>query len=188
MITTDQISLFRTLYLAEAQDRFKRLFDLYGVAGIENLLENEIPKQRAAQIASIISPLNEAILNSVSDHFDLWEFAGDDGGDSCWDGVLMEHKLSLSLSNSWTGHPYSQKVPWHLLMKLGFEKNRISKLCMFLVDLEKCCEYSQWPTESDGSNSFASLRIHISDVDQIIPIFGGLRPCKKYCGIVYENV
>lgn len=187
-IKKSEIKKFRNKYLSIANRQFDLLLRAYNVKSIDNLLENEIPKQRIQQLTSIISPMNEAVLKELSSHFKKWKFEGADGCDSVWDNIKTEHKLSLGNSNSWTGHWYSRKVPVHLLMKLKFNGRKVSEICMFIVDLSECSEDSQWPIIPSDTSSFSSLVIHNVDVNNIVPIFGNLQTCRKWCKPVYESV
>jgi hypothetical protein len=189
MITTEQIELFRNIYPLEFNVSLGKLIEAYRITDICDLVGNEDSSQQTQQLASIVSPLNESVLKYISKKINPnWEYQGGLGFDSMWSGVELEHKLSLSGSNSWTGHPYSNKLPWHLLMKFKLDVDKIKSLFVGMINLETCSELTNWTSTQSPSSSYATLKIHNDDVENIIPIFGGLCKKKKWTSIIFEDI
>lgn len=189
MITNEQVNLFREIYPRELNISIKKLLDAYRIKNIEELVDNEDDSQQTQQLASILSPLNESVLKDICKQInEKWEYTGGLGYDSVWNSVCLEHKLSLSSSNSWTGHPYSNKLPWHLLMKVEILGNSLKRLFVCMINLDGCSEHTAWPTKSYESASYSSLKIHNDDSNNIIPIFGKLLPKRKWNKVILEDV
>lgn len=164
--------------------RLKRLLNTYDVKNFEDFLIGESPTQLTQKRASFLSPLVDLSLKYAAKEMGLdWDFTAEDSYDSTLQGTKLEHKFSLSTSNSWTGHPYSKKVPNHFLIKMEIVGNKIDKLFMCILNLNKC-KKTGWYGTSDGSHSFATLKIHGDDIGKTEIIIGGLSAVRKWCKVL----
>jgi hypothetical protein len=130
---------------------------------------------KTQEITKIISPVFNSILCKVlkSSGFNRCET---DGADYNFEGLVIEGKITLSTSNSWTGNGY-KKTNWHLLIKLNLNEDGIviSSFCA-LVPIDECI--SKWTIPTPNSN-FSSLKFDNIDCSKIIIIKGKIEKKNK---------
>jgi len=174
---------FVNTFIIDFNKRLKKVLKQYNVSDFNKFLIGESPNQLTQKRASFLSPLVDVSLENAAHHFDMnWKFTAENSYDSILNNNKLEHKFSLSTSNSWTGHPYSNKVPQHLLIKMSIDGTKISGLFIGIVDLD-LCKFTKWNGESNGKHSFADLKIHNDDIKEVQILSGDLTQKKKWCQV-----
>ena len=164
----------------------RSILDLVEKNSIDEMFEGEIEKQKSSQKASWLSPIVDIVLEHVIDDLDIdWVFVAGDGYDSVFEGNKLEHKFSMSSSNAWTGHPYSNKVDLHLLMKI--ELNEVSEIDKCWIAIANLKEHSYISSNSEKS-SYATVKILIDDYDDVDIIYGELEKSRKFCKPILKDI
>ena len=132
--------------------------------------------KKTEEITKVLSPMFteylEQILNKIG-----FKVSEGKGFDYIWENILLEGKLSLSKSNSWTGNGFP-KANWHLLVKISFnEQGKIDGSFVCLVPLNEC--KSSW-TKSGEKDNFSTLKLRTEDLNKIISIVGTLKQNPVY--------
>jgi len=181
--------IFRREFLLAWNESIGYWLSAYRTKSLIEVIKNEDPSQRTQQLSSMLSPLNEQIIKHICSKVNpSWKMVGGLGYDSVFGSIPIEHKFGANMSNSMTGHPYSNKTSWHLLMKCDFGDRKINKIWIGTVSLDSCSEFSQWPTKVYESSSYSSLKLHNSDINNVDCIFGGLTPSRKWLKFLFESI
>lgn len=189
LLNKNEVKRFVREYPRALNESFLKLLEAYRTDNVESLISNEDPSQQTQQKSSMLSPLNEQVLKYISPIVSSkWKYQGGLGYDSMWGRIPLEHKFSSNTSNSWTGHPYSNKTDYHLLMKADISGNQIKGLFVGIINLEECSEFTQWPKTVYETASYSSLKIHNSDIEKMQLIFGNLVPCRKWAKVILEGI
>lgn len=156
------------------------LKELYNDSG-SNQPTQDFTKNIATTYESIIEKI--AIENGID-----YKALASDGYDSVIDGFKWELKFTMKKGNSWTGTKKSVKVPNHLLIKVEVDDNRISKLGVFMADLDKC-KNSSWYSNGDGKKgNYTSLKFHRDDMGKVTCVYGNLKANRIWCGVILEEI
>jgi len=168
----------------------KGLLDLLNRDNWERVFIEEVFEQQTAKKASLLSPFIDSTLERVSTKMKLnWEFIGHNSYDSIFNNKKLEHKFSLSDNNTWSAHPYSYKVPLHLLIKMKIDNNLINKLFMIFVNFNgDNCNYSL--NNNPKKSSFSDIKIHNNDYfdNRYELLIGQLLPKRKWCEPILETI
>lgn len=180
IITKDQIKIFREVYPETFAEKLYHLKIAYGVDDINDSINDEIENQKTQQLTSRVSPMNDAVLCEISKIVNPdWESTAGKGFDSMWGTYQLEHKLGMGMSKGWTGHPYSNKTPWHLLMKIQVGADKLTGVLIAMINLDECSK-TFWPKTSGKSDSYSTLKIHNDDISRATMIFGELSTSTKW--------
>jgi len=172
---------FVALFLVHFNEKLRQLMDVFEIDNWEDFLVEEDEKQRTSKRASFLSPMVDLCIQKAAKELKLdWKFIAGDGFDSILEGEQIEHKFSLSTGNSWTGHPYSNKVPKHLLIKTEISNNILDKLFIGVVELGDM----NYRSSANGTSSFSSIKIHNDDLERCNLLYGGLQPKIKWCNVI----
>jgi len=99
------------------------------------------------------------------------------GRDYDYNSIKLECKITLSVSNSWTGNGYP-KTPWHIFLKFEMDENgKILSSFSMLVNMSEC--KSDWSVTGKTSN-FSSLKFLVEDLRHLDIITGGYKLKKTY--------
>ena len=141
------------------------------------------------EITKIISPLFTRLLGigvkKQLPAFSMDEGKGHDFKYNIDDGeLLIEAKITLSKSNSWTGN-YADKVGMHLLIRLNLNSDgKITGVFCCLVDESKC--KGGW---GDGNETnFVGLKFYNEDKKHMELIKGKAIPKQIWLGYELESV
>jgi len=190
MIKTQQGQDFVYEFYKNFNETLKGLIKLLYEKDWERVFIGEANDQRVSKRASLLSPFVDACLQRTSDKLKLnWKFIADNAYDSIINGTEVEHKFSLSETNSWSGHPYSNKVPLHLLIKFFINENKINKMFMGFVKFARDnSNYSK--KEYNHTNSYSTIKIHNNDYfdNRYDLLIGQLLPKRKWCEPILETI
>jgi len=127
-------------------------------------------KMQTQERTKILSPIFNGILLKIMGPFGLIKNELN-GCDLSFKSTILENKITLSLSNKWTGNGYA-KTSWHLLIKLDVDDyGKVISSFACLVPLENCV--SKW-TEPNTDSNFSSLVFNNEDYEKILIIQGDL--------------
>ena len=161
-------------------DKYKCCKELYKGSG-SNQATQDLTKSVAGTFESILEMI--AIKHGMD-----YVAEASDGYDAIINKEEVEFKLTMGLGNSWTGNKKSVKVPSHLLVKMDIEDNKISKLGVFLANLDECKD-SSWYSNGDGKKgNYTTLRFHKNDINKVTCVYGNLTPKLKWCGVELEEI
>jgi len=165
---------FTDAYVAKFNTQLKHQLAAWDISDISQAFIREVPRQRAAQLSSCLSVLGELASEAAGVAVGLnWKHSGGQEYDSILQGIKVEHKFSANENNSWSGHPYSNKVPWHLLTRVLIEGDKVSRCFIGFVDTSTLT--TAWSGSNSGTSSFASLCIQNQDIHKMIAINGYLQ-------------
>ena len=153
--------------------KLKQFESLYEQS-FEEYFSNRETQEKTKVVSPVIDVIFARIMSQKIENFVIDEGKGRDYN---WKGIPLENKLTLSISNSWTGNGY-KKTDYHLLSKFELnEKGLIISYFSCLVNLEDCL--SSWSLPDKKSN-FSTLKFLNVDFDKIILIHGDKKRSKKF--------
>lgn len=174
MITVNNHT-FTSAYLNKFNKQLKHQFAAWDITDISQAFADESPKQRSSQLSSALSPLSEIALKAAGEACNLdWKHEGALEYDSILNGIPVEHKFSCNENNSWCGHPYSNKVHWHLLTRVLVEGTKVSRCFIGFVDVSTLT--SGWSKNKSLTTSFSSLTIRNEDAHKVHTLCGKITP------------
>jgi len=167
-------NIFTDAYVTKFNKQLQHQFAAWDITDISQAFADEVPRQRSSQLSSALSPLNEIALKAAGEAVGLsWLHYGGLEYDSILEGTKVEHKFSSTEKNTWSGHPYSNKVPWHLLTRAWIEGTKVSRCFIGFVDVTTLD--TAWSSKDSGTTSFSTLCIQNTDVHKVFIINGELK-------------
>lgn len=140
-------------------------------------------QEKTKIVSPIINNMLTDTMYNLTPDFHLDE---SNGRDYKFNLMPIEGKISLSVSNSWTGNGY-KKTDIHLLIKFNMDDDGvIISYFSLLVDLSECL--GNW-SETKASSNFSTLKFLREDYDKIYIIHGEMiKNHKKYLDIKQKKV
>ena len=150
----------------------------------EQSFKDYFSKRQTQEKTKMVAPVLDVIFSRLMKE-KLSGFVVDEGKGRDYDfnGTKIECKITLSVSDSWTGNGYP-KTPWHIFFK--FEMNEHGKIISSfstLVNMSKC--KSAWSTTGSSAN-FSSLKFLVEDLEHLDIISGEYKLKKKYINPTLE--